>query len=273
MRGSWSGATWIVLGAGSILPRAGFGPAGYALELGRGGGWTLFDCGPGTLRASAEAGLEFERLERVVVSHLHPDHCLDLFALAFARRNPNLDPPPLEIIGPEGLSELLADPPQVWGRWVSFTETTVIERAAAAAQRPLERPGLLLSCAPTHHTPESLAWRADLSAGGSVVFSGDAVPGEELVALAAGCELFCCEASFPDERPGPGHLTPRAAADLAAKAGCGRLLLSHFYPQTDPERAARAARAVFSGPVETARDGSRHPLGVHPADAPLDERR
>ncbi len=256
------GGTWIVLGAGSILPRRGYGPAGYALVPAGGDGWTLFDCGPGTLRASAEAGLALERLERVVVSHLHPDHCLDLFALAFARRNPRFEVSPLEIVGPRGLAELLADPPRAWRRWVAPVDTHVLERDPAAGEPPLERPGLALSSAPTHHTPESLAWRADLAGGGSVVFSGDAVEGEELVALARGCELFCCECSFPDEEAAPGHLTPSAAAALAARAGCARLLLTHFYPQTDPERAAEAARRVFSGPVETARDGSRHPLGA-----------
>ena len=44
-------AELVVLGAGSILPRAGYGCAGYALRPTPDGALTLFDCGPGSLRA------------------------------------------------------------------------------------------------------------------------------------------------------------------------------------------------------------------------------
>ena len=80
--------TWIVLGAGSILQQPGHGCAGYALQEGEGGDLTLFDCGPGTLRSLVNSGLQLEQVKRVVITHFHLDHVLDLFALAYARRNP-----------------------------------------------------------------------------------------------------------------------------------------------------------------------------------------
>lgn len=41
-----------------------------------------------------------EEIERVVVSHFHADHLLDLFALAFARHNPALaGVGPIELVG------------------------------------------------------------------------------------------------------------------------------------------------------------------------------
>src|SRR5688572_26913771 len=93
-----------VLGAGSILPRAGYGCAGYALRPAKGARVTLFDCGPGSIRALGAARIDLNEIERVVISHFHADHCLDLFALAFARNNPTLHPlPTLEIVGPVGL--------------------------------------------------------------------------------------------------------------------------------------------------------------------------
>src|SRR5829696_8016387 len=101
-------AQWRVLGAGSILPRAGYGSSAYALQPATGERSTLFDCGPGTLRALGAAGLGLADVERVVISHFHPDHCLDLLALAFARRNPALRPvPSLELVGPRGLGPWL----------------------------------------------------------------------------------------------------------------------------------------------------------------------
>ena len=96
-------AEWTVLGAGSILPRAGYGCAGHALRSTPGGRVTLFDCGPGTIRALASAGIGLGEVERVAISHFHPDHWLDLLALAFARRNPASQPAPrLELVGPRG---------------------------------------------------------------------------------------------------------------------------------------------------------------------------
>ena len=50
-------------------------------------------------------------------------------------------------------------------------------------------------------------------------------------------------------------LTPSGAARLASAAGARRLLLTHFYPSMDPERARHGAAATFPGPVEVARDG------------------
>ncbi|MHC4262529.1 MAG: MBL fold metallo-hydrolase, partial [Planctomycetota bacterium] len=61
----------VVLGAGSALPRAGYGPSGYALRPAAGAAWTLLDCGPGTVRMLGQAGIAIEAIERVVFSHWH----------------------------------------------------------------------------------------------------------------------------------------------------------------------------------------------------------
>lgn len=257
-------ATWIVLGAGSILPRAGYGTAGYALVRGADEPFTLFDCGPGTLRALGEAGLGLERLERVVLSHFHPDHCLDLFALAFARRNPGLKAPPLELLGPRGLARLVDEPPALLARWTRFKDTTVTEVEPALEPGSLERADLRFSWVATEHTPESLAWRVDFAAGASLAYTGDTGERPQVAALARGVELFVAECSLAEgsreqRETGHKHLTAAAAARLASAAGCQRLLLTHFYPSVDPIDAAARAGG-FPGAIELARDGSRHPL-------------
>lgn len=258
-------ATWTVLGAGSILPRAGFGPAGYALRPGddAAAAVTLFDCGPGSVRSLAACGIELSQVERVVVSHFHPDHCLDLFALAFARRNPQLSQlPPIELIGPRGLGQLLAGGEHSFGRWVRFENSRLIEVEPRAEQRSLSVEGLELSWVATDHTPESLAWRADLPSGESLAFSGDTGPNPVVAELARDVDLFVVECSFPEGQAMGRHLTPRGAAEMARAAGARRLLLTHFYPANDPEQAAREAATLYSGPIETARDGSLHRLGT-----------
>lgn len=255
-------ARWIVLGAGSILPRKGYGCAGYALQLAPDGPVTLFDCGPGSVRMLGAVGLRVEQVERVVLSHFHPDHCLDLFALFFARKNPSLvGRPTLELVGPPGLADLVAGGTGVFGRWVEPVDARLTEVAPDADGRGALASGPLgLACVKTGHTPNALAWRADFE-GGSVAFSGDTGEVAAVADLARAVDLFTLECSFPDDAAVPHHLTPSSAGRLARRSGCRRLLLSHFYPGLEPEEAARGAEGEYAGPIELARDGSVVEIG------------
>jgi ribonuclease BN (tRNA processing enzyme) len=249
------GAQWCVLGAGSILPREGFGPAGYALRPSPAAPVTLFDCGPGTLRNLPRVAIALGEIERVVLSHFHLDHCLDLFALAFARRNPSLGAPrPLEVVGPRGLARLVASAEGALGALARDPAAAFVEVEPVAGQPPLVRGGLRLSWTPTEHTVEALAWRADLP-GAAVAFSGDSPETPGVADLAAGVDLFTVECSHADGHGVSGHLTPSSAARLAARAGARRLLLTHFYPQLDPGEARAVAARTFSGEILLARDG------------------
>lgn len=261
-----SGASWTVLGAGSILPREGYGCAGYALRTSAGGPVTLFDCGPGTLRALAPAGIELGEVRRVVLSHYHPDHCLDLFALFFARRNPGFRPAPsMELIAPDGLAKVLGGGRAAFGRWVEPEDCSILELGDTAKDGWAgEFDGIRLSCVGTGHTPHALAWRADLADGSSVCFTGDTPESKAVADLARDVELFTAECSHLDGEGVAGHLTPTSAARMAVRAECRRLLLSHFYPGVEPERAREQASATFPGTIELARDGSVHPLGSAP---------
>ncbi|MFN0009766.1 MAG: MBL fold metallo-hydrolase [Planctomycetota bacterium] len=259
-RGEW---TWTVLGAGTILPRAGYGSAGHALRRAV-GPVTLFDCGPGTVRALGPARIGIGEVERVVISHFHPDHWLDLLALAFARRNPNLGHlPALEIVGPRGLAEILERGANLLGSksWLRFERTSVVEIDPARGDEPLVRGPSRLRWVATGHTPEGVAWRADLeSNGASVAYTGDTGENPRVADLARGVSLFVCECSFPDAEAMDLHLTPSSAGRMAARAECRRLLLTHFYPSVDPEAARTAAAAIYAGPIEVSRDGSVFPI-------------
>lgn len=256
------GPTWTVLGAGAILPRPGYGPSGYALRPAAGAPVTLFDCGPGTLRQLPACGIALTEVERIVLSHYHLDHCLDLFAFAFARRNPGLaSPPHLEVIGPVGLARLGERAASSLGAWsrdpsAAFTEVDPADGPA----RALERGALRLTWVATGHTPEAVAWRADLEGGASVAYSGDSPEEPAVARLARGAGLFVCECSHPDGEAAPGHLTPSAAGRLAASSAARRLLLTHFYPTVDPELARAQAGRFFAGPIELARDGATFEL-------------
>jgi ribonuclease BN (tRNA processing enzyme) len=63
------------------------------------------------------------------------------------------------------------------------------------------------------------------------------------------------------ENPPDIHLTGGEAGEAATKAGVGRLLLTHLVPAWGSEASTvDAAAAMFAGPVEVVRAGSRYDL-------------
>jgi len=81
--------------------------------------------------------------------------------------------------------------------------------------------------------------------------------------LAAGADLFLCEASYLDGADNPPglHLTGGEAGEAATKADVGRLLLTHLVPAWAGEASiVDAAVAAYAGPVEVVRPGARYDL-------------
>ncbi len=107
-------------------------------------------------------------------------------------------------------------------------------------------------------TAESLVGPA--RPGRRVVLTGDSRPCEATIAAAVNADLLVHEATFSDEEGlralETGHSTAREAAEVAAKAGVKKLLLTHFSARytRDATELQSEARAVFRE-TYIARDG------------------
>lgn len=103
------------------------------------------------------------------------------------------------------------------------------------------------------HTVEAYAVRLEHE-GRSLVYTGDTGVCESIERLARGADVLLAEATFPERLREAGttfvHLSGVRAGRLAAKAGAGRLLLTHFFPCTDPAEEVSAASAEFGAAVE-----------------------
>ena len=90
----------------------------------------------------------------------------------------------------------------------------------------------------------------------TVAYTGDTGPDPALAELGRDADLFIVDATdAPGDRP-PMNLTAREAGEAAAAAGARRLMLTHFWPGNDRERARAAAAEAFAGEILVADEGA-----------------
>lgn len=270
-----------VLGCRSGMPERGEASSGYLVEAA--GTRVLLDCGPGV--ATVLSGLGPTSVpDAVVISHLHADHCYDLLVLGkqllaarLPREAPGHDPvsgvdmTPVPLLVPEGgravLDRLAALFP--------VTTAPVLDRAFDLAFDVREyRPGDVVALGAVtvgltglpHAAPNcGVRLTAD---GRTLAYTGDTGPSERLPELARDADLLLAECTLAEPDTGPhGHLCAADAGRVAAHAGAGELVLTHF-ASTDPDwlrTCADRAAAEFDGPVHVARSLSVFGAGARVA--------
>jgi ribonuclease BN (tRNA processing enzyme) len=96
------------------------------------------------------------------------------------------------------------------------------------------------------YAPAGAAERIARASGHALTYSGDTGESPTLVELARPADVLLCEAGFPDlpDLPPNLHLCGRQAGQHAARAGAGRLILTHLAPDIDPARSLAAAAGL-----------------------------
>jgi ribonuclease BN (tRNA processing enzyme) len=239
-----------VLGCAGSFPGPDSACSAYLVEAA--GFRLLVDFGPGSLSALQRyAGLY--AIDAILLTHLHPDHVLDAASYVVVRRYaPNGPLRPVPVYAPAGAPDRIAAA-------YSVDEGPVDDVYTFYGLQPGTFPvgPLTVTVDRVNHPVETYAVRLEHE-GRVLCYSADTAPCDALVRLAHGADLFLCEASYLD---GPGnppdlHLTGRDAGEAAAKAGVGRLLLTHLVAAWGSEAATREeAEAAYAGPVEVVRPG------------------
>lgn len=228
-----------VLGcSGSFGAPAGGACSGYLVRT---AGATLWlDCGNGTL-ANLQRHAAVDDVTAVIVTHWHPDHCVDLYGLHVLLKY-GLERRGLPVYGPEGLERRLGTLVDGdWGRVFSWTAVGDGDSATVGDC------GLRFSR--TAHPPPTTA--VELSADGKrLVYTADTGPDWSPEVFGPGADLILSEATFQRDNEGGGiHLSARQAGEAARAAGARRLMLTHLWPGLDPTASVVEGSEAFGREV------------------------
>ena len=232
----------------------------------------VLDLGPGSFGALFRH-LDPSTVDAYGLSHLHPDHCIDLCGAYVAGRYSATAPwPRPPVYAPSGAGERIARAYEVaprpggsgeggtsiadwfdWRTWATEQEVGPFRLATALVDHPVQAYGVRVT---------------EVATGAALVFSGDTGPCDALVDLARGedgrgVDLLLAEAAFMDapNLPTGVHLTGRQAAEAAQAARARALLLTHVPPWHDPQQVLAEARPHFAGPTALAVTDAVHEVG------------
>lgn len=241
-----------VLGNSGMFPGPGKACSGYLVMEGE--TRILLDCGTGVF-ANVQKHLPVGALTGIVISHMHPDHFIDLVPLRYALVYG--DPAhagPLPVYLPPGGEEIWRQMVAPFGEpGNAFSAPFDIREYQEGTDYRLGglsiRVGLL-----RHYVPN---YGIEVHGQSKLVYSGDTAPCEALLKVARQADLLICEATWLEDAAPPakrGHLTAKEVGEFAEEAGVHQLLLTHISKDVDPQQSLSAARAVFNGEVRLAQE-------------------
>jgi ribonuclease BN (tRNA processing enzyme) len=242
-----------VLGCSGTWSSAEAACSGYLVDHGDTRIW--IDCGPGTLSA-VQRHCAIADVDAIVVTHEHPDHCLELPVLRNAMVY-GLGIERLPLYAPRGVLALMEKLVGARGITPSFEPRMVSEGSVARIG------GLRLQFSRTDHPVETVAVRIEPEDGSSpaIVYSADTGPGWSVGAFGEGIGVAIVESTFLEGEVGASEAVHRTAAFTGADAkvaGVDRLVITHIPPTGDADAHRAEAEAAFGSAVHVARPHERY---------------
>jgi len=245
-----------VLGSGSCVPSFNRFPSSYFFYPAKLKENWLVDIGEGALFRLSEARESYKDIDRIFISHTHPDHIGALIPLILALKyTPGFErSKPLFIYGPENVQKYL----DMHLGFAPYLKCDFpINFVSCSSDNDIEIEKCLIKTKKMNHFETTLGYRW-LFGGKVIVYGADGEVSKELINLSEGADLLILESSYPKDKPSPGHLTTFEAGEIARKAGAKKLLLSHFYPEvagmSDEKVKSEARDSGYKGEIILAKD-------------------
>ena len=213
----------------------------------------LIDCSNNAFVRLEQAGIHYQDITDVILTHFHPDHVSGLPSLLLdmwlmGRKAP------LTIYGLAYTIERMEKLMEAydWASWPGFFPVTFCSILAEELAPVLTSGEFRITASPVHHLIPNIGLRVDcLESGKSVAYSCDTEPCQEVVRLAQGVDVLvheCGGASL-------GHTPPDKAGEIASRSEAGSLYLIHYQTRgVDVAGLANEAGKTYSGPITIAED-------------------
>lgn len=241
-----------VLGSSGMFATLERACAGYLVEIGKEKFW--IDAGAGTWR-NLLSQISYDQLSGVVLTHAHPDHTTDVLQAYHAFQYGQAEPlPSIPLWAPQQTLDSLTTFSNGIGEAFDLTAVTAGDSLAIG--------DATFKFVDMSHPAETLGVRIT-TGGATFAYSSDTGAGADFEALANGADIFICEATSQNsDDVWDGHLRASQAAEIAARAGVRRLVLTHLRPGRDHDLTLQEARAAAPDvDVELARDGATWTVG------------
>jgi ribonuclease BN (tRNA processing enzyme) len=242
-----------VLGAGPACPGPGEACSGFLVEQDQ--LRIVVDFGTG-VASNLQKYCDLFDISCIVITHMHPDHFLDLIPLRYALRYRDAygsdGRAKLSVLLPPGGTQMLERVALPFAESDSFFPE-VMELAEYDPGARLVIEGLVLQFEPVkHYVP---AWGVSITGSKKLSYSGDSGICPALQTLSQDADLFICNAGANpciDDPTNWGHLQPDEAGKIAGEGGAKRLWLSHISRRYDKAAAFDKALTAFSEEAELA---------------------
>lgn len=261
----------VLLGTGSPPPNA--KRRGPATLVSLGEERFLVDAGSGVGVQLVQARVRAHDWPRVLITHHHSDHTIDLGHLLITRWIVGQNAP-FEVWGPAGtrrqvdkLIDYLAWDIEVRRAHMHDRRPPAVRVTEIDEGRIMEVGSVTVSAFLVGHDPVKPAFGFRFEGGGrSVVVSGDTRPSENLMRWSRGVDCLiheCCEMAKTTWFPDCGwpsleekirdlqsyHTPPGELGRVAAGAQAKKLVVTHMMPGSVPAELEVAAKRHFPGPV------------------------
>lgn len=213
----------------------------------------LIDCVSNPILRLRKAGLDFNDLTDLLLTHFHPDHISGVPLLLMnmwlmGRKTP------LNIYGLHHTLDRIRDLMGFfdWGEWPNFFPVVFHRLPDRDQTFVLEHDEFRILSSPVRHIIPTIGLRIEFTKSSRVLaYSCDTEPCPEVIELARGADVLLHEAHGASI----GHSSASQAGGIAREAEVGKLYLIH-YPtwNSDPAPLVAEAQEVFQGEVALAKD-------------------
>ena len=212
----------------------------------------MVDCVGSPLRRLARAGLDYQNLTDLILTHFHPDHVsgvplmlMDLWLLGRTE--------PLTIHGLDFTIDRMEAMLDLydWRDWPGFFQVDFHRISESELTPVLENNDFRIYASPVHHLVPTMGLRVEFCDSGKVMaYSCDTEPCDEVRRLAASADILIHEAAGEAS----GHSSAFQAGEIATAAGAASLYLIHYPSNNHEGKMLEEAKKAFPGEVGLTKD-------------------